>query len=213
MSQLVYERAEAHQRIYEMQLRRIQDKYSANQQRRERRQAETAAAARRLVDAVRQGQPTWPAAFSRPEFAGATNQIELILADWPGASGSTQAANARAIAAIASQLRTELAQRRETISHLDRVRAMQTVRQLDYLAVEGSDASVAATPSLGGEADPRLSHRGYGGATSPAVQQQTSPFLPAAEPDPASPGQARADSGELPANPFLPAANRANRTS
>lgn len=116
---------------YEQQLRQqqIQRKADENRARRALEAQRLEQSAQYLLQDVQNKSHVWPAALRQPEFAGHLLQVESILRDWDAGYPSDR----RALRFIAEELREEIAQASH-VDFLDRVAAMDTIKQIDVLA-------------------------------------------------------------------------------
>jgi hypothetical protein len=142
-----YQRAEKWYQVKNMRLDYIQKKAEMNRERQNYEAATEENAALRILETAQRGVPQWPAALLNPKFAGSMTTIESLLRNW-SPNDATGDAYRRALATEAGVLRTRVASD-TTISHSDRVAAVQTLRQLQVLAaMPGMETAAGATQQL-----------------------------------------------------------------
>ncbi len=133
-----YQRAEKFYQVKQMRLNYIQQKANSNRQQQSYEAAAEETAALRLLATVQQGSPQWPTALRNAKFAGSMSLIESLLRNW-SPEDTTGVVYRRALATEAGVLRTRVA-KDMSIDHGSRVRAVETLRQLQLLADLPSDA-------------------------------------------------------------------------
>ena len=136
------ERVEAAYRKQDLKRQARSAKRRARLERTAREAAALAAEAEELVIAVKASAASWPRIFLQPELAEATSHVERLLQDSPDGA-PLGSARCVALRGLAGRMREVISRRSPDASFQERVQAMKTVKQLEYLADE-----VATTADL-----------------------------------------------------------------